>query len=215
MRPIIMKMTDGEEERPRSRSCSPLPTCGRMSPSLPRRPASPVILSRDTTRGRTRGTSPVTFSDQTLSTTVTDPRRASSANEQVSVQRDSGRASPKTVSGRVSPKVVLGRRGSSPRLVLGGRSSPKLSLSGRSSPSGRSTPGGGAGGGGAEVSFRSECVNIYILTDDKREQQSLPMKAKQIDDKFREILQKRKSKPFYLKLFMKVWVPLLYFIYNR
>jgi len=41
------------------------------------------------------------------------------------------------------------------------------------------------------------------------------MKAKQIDDKFREILQKRKSKPFYLKLYMKIWVPLLYFIYYK
>lgn len=75
-----------------------------------------------------------------------------------------------------------------------GRSTPNKPGSGRSTPvdisikSGRSTP------TPTDVNFKSDCVNIYIITDDKTKQNGSSMEAKQVDDKFREILQKRKGK---------------------
>ena len=44
--------------------------------------------------------------------------------------------------------------------------------------------------------FRPNSVNIYIMTDDKskREGMASSYEAKQVDDKFKEIMQKRKGK---------------------
>jgi hypothetical protein len=59
--------------------------------------------------------------------------------------------------------------------------------------SGRNTP------SADNVNFKSDCVNIYIITDDKQKRENQtgsPFEAKQVDDKFKEILQKRKGEIF-------------------
>ena len=111
--------------------------------------------------------------------------------------------SPLTVGGLSSPI-----RAGSP-LTIGGRSSPIRVASGRSTPvdinikqsSGRSTPvdisiksGQSTTPTPNDVSLKSDCVNIYIITDDKSKQNhESGMEAKQVDDRFREILLKRKG----------------------
>lgn len=66
--------------------------------------------------------------------------------------------------------------------VSSGRSTPNKAISGRSTPT--------------DVNFKSDCVNIYIITDDKSKQNGASFEAQQVDDKFREILQKRKGKTY-------------------
>lgn len=71
--------------------------------------------------------------------------------------------------------------------------SSRVTLSGRNSVRSASPDAGG---------YKSDCVNIFIITDDKQRQENqsaaVSYEAKQVDDKFKEILQKRKGKNRFL-----------------